>query len=312
MNRANLPHVPLTQAQASDCLRISMLAASSAEHAAQRARLRPAKPGVAGAEAAGLVPFKTTSQADVFINLAPSAVAERRVKRLKRSVWASGHLHGFAQAGHRPPVPWFVTLTYARADGWKPSHVREAIDRFRKWCKGLGIPCRYTWVAEIQPMRLERTGDAVVHYHLLAWLPHGVNMPKWDRPRAGRKAFWSHGMSERDRARSGVGYLMKYLSKLGELTRFPKGLRLYGIGGLTQQARDVRSWFNLPEWVKAEFGVADVKRVKAGFLVPSTGEILPPAFHVHLVPHGLELRALRPLPDRFHDGAYSTFPRTVH
>jgi hypothetical protein len=262
------------------------------------------------ARSAGLVPSKTSRQ-DVLINLSKVATAERRVKRLKRSVWASGHLHGVADQGFRPPACWFVTLTYAKANAWKADHVSKAIERFRNWCRKAGVPCRYTWVGEIQPKRLERTGEAVVHYHLLAWLPVGVRMPLWDMSSGRREAFWQHGMSNTEIAFSGVGYLMKYLSKLGELTIFPKGMRLYGIGGLTASARAVRSWFNLPEWVKRSHGVGEVKRQSCGLVVQATGELLQAAFSVSCVSGALIVRQLRELPERFHDGVYSTFPRAV-
>ena len=262
----------------------------------------------AGAAGGGLVPSKTSL--DGLISFAPSLVAERRVNRLKRSVWASGHLHGLAENGFRPAQPWFVTLTYAKANDWSGKHISDALQGFRNWCQSKGVPCRYTWVAEIQPKRLERTGEAVVHYHLLAWLPVGLSMPKWDLPtrkfRGLRPAFWLHGMTNTEIAKSGVGYLMKYLSKLGELTRFPKGLRLYGIGGLNDIGRDVRRWYNLPGWVQREHGVGDVVRRTVGFVIRKTGEILEPAFSVRLVSGGLVLHALRVLPDRFHTGAYSS------
>lgn len=274
-----------------------MSAAPAAASDAQRPR---------GGVAAGLVPSKTTVN-PLFVEFHPSAVADRRVRRLKRSVWASGHLHGIADHGMRPPVCWFVTLTYAEATAWRPDHVKNAINAYRRWCKSSKVPCRYTWVAEIQPKRLERTGQAVVHYHLLFWLPHGVRMPHWDRSIGNRAAFWTHGLTNTEVARSGVGYLMKYLSKLGELTRFPKGLRLYGIGGLNQQGRGVRSWLNLPEWVKASYGVGDVKRHARGFVVCESGELLDPAYRVRVLPGGLEVLPLRELPPRFHDGAYSTY-----
>ena len=267
-------------------------------------------PPAVGAPGGGLVPYKTNAQGEVFVNLAPSAVAERRVKRLKRSVWASGHLHGIADKGFRAPVVWFVTLTYAKADAWEPDHLSGAIKGFRNWCRAKGVPCRYTWVAEIQPGRLLSTGKAVVHYHLLAWLPPGVEMPFWDKPtrKVGgmRAAFWRHGMSKTEVATSGIGYLMKYLSKLGELTRFPKGLRLYGIGGLNECGKSVRQWFNLPEWVKRSYGVAEVARAGNCLVVRATGEVLESAYSLLRVPSGFILRALRELPPRFHDGAYSS------
>lgn len=258
--------------------------------------------------AAGLVPSKTNQ--NPLISFAPSVIAERRVKRLKKSVWASGHLHGLADDGFRAPVCWFVTLTYRGVDDWAAQHISKAVQSFRDWCKVRGVPCRYTWVAELQ-------GRGAVHYHLLAWLPRGLRMPKWDRrtvtPTGKRMAcWWPHGMTNVQVAKAGVGYLMKYLSKLGELTRFPKGLRLYGVGGLNKQGRAVRSWLNLPEWVKAAHGVGEVVRKKIGLVVKLTGEVLDPMYSVKLVGGvGLVITALRELPERFHAGAYSSFPRVA-
>lgn len=267
-----------------------------------------AAPGAGSA--AGLVPSKTKLQSsDSLISFAPSIVAERRVKRLKKAVWASGHLHGVADDGFRPPVVWFVTLTYRGVNDWDAGHIRQAVQGFRNWCRDRGIPCRYTWVAELQ-------ARGAVHYHLLAWLPQGVRMPMWDRRTAtttGKKmaCWWPHGMTNRQVAKSGVGYLMKYLSKLGELTRFPKGLRLYGIGGLNKAGRAVRQWLNLPEWVKRSHGVGEVKKLPRGFLVLATGEILEPAYQLLRVPAGVVVRALRELSEKFHSGAYSSFPRVM-
>ena len=263
-------------------------------------------------EAVGLVTSKTTvndrlglGSNSLCINLSKPECALRRVRRLKRSVWASGHLHGIANTGFRPPVCWFITLTYALADSWQPEHIKTAVNRFRRFCKLAAVPCRYTWVAEIQPKRLANTGKAVVHYHLLAWLPEGVRMPQWDRATTKREAFWTHGMTNTDKAYSGVGYLMKYLSKLGELTIFPKGLRLYGIGGLDAQARTVRAWYNLPEWCKAEYGVGELTRKGFGFVVRTTGEILESAYKVSFVHGSIIVQALREFAPKFHHGAYS-------
>lgn len=245
------------------------------------------------------------------VTFSKSIQAENRVKRLKRSVWASGHLHGIAKNGHRPLQPWFVTLTYAQARAWQPNHIKAAMGRFRRWCTRKGYSAKYTWVSEIQPKRAERTGEHVVHYHLLVWLPVGAQMPFWDRDEVTpsgrhRDAFWSHGMTNTQRAKAGVGYLMKYLSKLGELTVFPEGLRLYGIGGLDEAARAVRGWYNLPEWVKRTYGVGDVKRLSSHLVDIETGEVLPPMFSSQFIPGGIRLKCLRDYPERWHSGAYST------
>jgi len=277
------------------------LSLARANEAALAAFERQAKRAESGA-AAGLVPFKTNRGSE--ISFAKPVVAERRVKRLKKSVWASGHLHAFADRGHRPPVCWFVTLTYRPGMDWASDHMSKAIRLFRSWCQSRRVPCRYTWVAELQKR-------GAVHYHLLAWLPQGLRMPMWDRRTAtsrgtSRAPFWPYGMTNRQPAKAGVGYLMKYLSKLGELTVFPKGLRLYGIGGLTDQGRQVRSWFNLPEWVKRSHGVGDVLKRGNAFVVRATGEILEPAYSCIKTGFGILLKPLRPLPERFHSGAYSS------
>lgn len=288
-----------------------------------------AREAYAAAEGPGLVSFKTKAHEsskvervigknDFFdITFSKPQQAEKRVKGLKRAVWASGHLHGIAKKGHRPLQPWFVTLTYAQANAWQPNHVKKAVDKFRKWCHRKGYSAKYTWVSEIQPKRLERTGEAVVHYHMLIWLPIGAQMPHWDAPEITpsgreRKAFWSHGMTNTQKAKAGVGYLMKYLSKLGELTVFPEGLRLYGIGGLDEAARAVRGWYNLPEWVKRTYGVGDVKRMGSHLVDVETGELLPPMFSSQFMPGGIRLTCLREYPERWHSGAYSTFKGGNH
>lgn len=250
-----------------------------------------------GEASGGLVPFKTS-----LLDLSATACAERRVNRLKRAVWASGHLHGLADTGFRPPVCWFVTLTYRGVADWRPDHISAAVQRFRNWARRSGAACRYTWVAELQTR-------GAVHYHLLAWLPVGVRMPHWDRLAGRRAAFWPHGMSNTEPAKSGVGYLMKYLSKLGELTVFPKGLRLYGIGGLVEAGKQVRQWFNLPTWAKSAYGVGElVRKAGLGLVVRSTGEILPPVFKLSRVRGGLELCQLREVPPRFPEMASGEYP----
>jgi len=223
----------------------------------------------------------------------------RRIRRLKRSVWAAGHLHGIADHGKRAPVCWFVTLTYRQISDWRADHVSAAVEAFRNWCRRVGVPCRYIWVAELQ-------NRGAMHYHLLAWLPQGLRMPQWDRqPDRKRAAFWAHGMTNTEPARAGVGYLMKYLSKLGGFHRFPKGARLYGIGGLDASARQTRTWFNLPEWAKCSYGVGEVIR-SGSRLVLRSGEILQSPWLAKWVGGGLQLQLVGELPARWHDGAYST------
>lgn len=272
-------------------------AAAAFERQAQRAE--------SGA-AAGLVQSKTSPNQTIEIDLSPSEKAKRRIKKLKRSVYLAGQLHSMSKAGHRPPVPWLITLTYDTrgtlgrgAHQWCADHMSKASDAYRRWCQRYGYTAKYTWVCELQ-------GNGTPHYHLVAWLPHGVNMPKWDKPRRQRKAFWSHGMTETARLKSNVGYLMKYLSKMGEFHRFPKGLRLHGNGGLELDARQIRTWHNMPEWVKNEYGVGEVKRMRGGLVDMETGEMLQPAYRVAFTRDTLTVTRLRETAPRAHDGPYCT------
>lgn len=276
----------------------------------------PAVGGGASGKAAGLVPFKTSpiengistpfqrENRGRVITFSKPLAAEKRVKRLKSNVWMAGHLHGMPRNGHRPSKAWFVTLTYASVDGWRANHIADATDAYRRWCTRRGLDCQYLFVAELQVR-------GAVHYHLLVWLPEGVRMPMWDKSTRAScrtvKPFWSHGMTNTQPAKAGVGYLMKYLSKLGELTIFPDGLRLYGMGGLTPEARLIRKWQNLPQWVKNNHGVGEVFKLNKSW-VTTDGEILEPMFRRVFCPGGIEIFQLREMTEKIYDhGAFCTW-----
>ena len=273
----------------------------------------------AGAEsgaAAGLVKYKTSptqktnsdpshwENTEHLIKFDKTTQRIKRLKGLKKSVYIAGELHKLQQDGFRQPQAWFVTLTYANDGAWQPNHISDATDAYRGWCKRRGVECKYVWVGEL-------TKVGRVHYHLIAWLPHGIRMTFWDKPRRvkGKKtsAFWPHGMSQTEQSRKGVGYLMKYISKMGEFHEFPQGMRLHGLGGLTRQARSIKAWTNLPQWVKHDHGVGDIKRLCRGFLDLTTGELLPPMYRRHFVPGGVVITQLRPMPEKLFDhGPFSS------
>lgn len=273
--------------------------------------------GADSGEAVGLVKYKTSpTQTTSFdhshwentqhlIMFDKVEQRRKRIKSLKKSVYMAGELHKLGQDGFRQPQAWFVTLTYAIDGAWQPDHISDATDAYRGWCKRRGVECKYVWVGEL-------TNRGRVHYHLIAWLPHGVRMTFWDRPRRvkGKKtsAFWPHGMSQTEQSRKGVAYLMKYLSKMGEFHDFPQGMRLHGLGGLTRQARSIKAWTNLPQWVKHDHGVGDIKRLCRGFLDLTTGELLPPMYRRCFVPGGLLITQLRSMPDKLFDhGPFSSW-----
>lgn len=249
-----------------------------------------------GSPAAGLVPSKTSLQRGQFIEIDrhPEATAERRIGRMRRSVWWSGQGHGASFSGRYGDRPWFVTLTYRPGVEWGAKHVAEALQRCRNWLRGVGGgKLRYTWVAELQQR-------GAVHYHLIVYLPKRLRMPKWDK-----QGWWRHGMTNTQVSRSGVGYLMKYVSKANPLAKFPPGMRLYGIGGLNEQARSIRSWHNLPRWAKDVAGVGDITRRACGLVVRATGEILESPWKLYRGGGRLLLRCEGELPPRFADGPYS-------
>jgi hypothetical protein len=268
----------------------------------------------AGHAGAGLVQYKTSPNQPFGLTFSPSQNALRRVKRMKRNTYLAGAFLSLPRPGFRPDNAWFVTLTYdtkgTRGKGaydWLPDHIARSVDAYRRWCKSVGVTCKYAWVAELQ-------GNGNVHYHGVFWLPVGVRMPKWDVPMGKRSAFWAYGYTQREPLKTNVGYLMKYLSKMGELTRFPSGLRLSGCGGMCRDGRLVRSWHSFPSWVKVQYGVGEVSRCTHGFLDLTSGELLPPMYRRQFIPGGLWLTPLRDVPERWqgeHFGPYSAFPRSA-
>ena len=276
------------------------------------ARLR----GVACAEGAGLVQYKTSPNQSFPVSFCKSEQRLNRLKRLKRNTYLAGQLHSLPQAGFRPMQAWLITLTYDTkgtlgrgCHNWAPHHASRTTDSYRRWCKANGHVPKYTWVGELQ-------ANGTVHYHLVAWLPVGVRMPQWDRSSGNRKAFWGHGMSETAKLKTNCSYLMKYLSKMGEMHEFPRGMRLCGNGGLDASCRAIRSWHALPSWAKTLYGVGEVVRKKYGLLDVNTGEVLPPMYSRKFRPGGMELTLLRDLPERWqcgpeerYFGPYCTFPR---
>lgn len=247
---------------------------------------------------AGLVPSTTSGDDCISISFDKVTQRENRIKNLRKNVWACGTLiNGQLPKGWRC---WFVTLTYRGVDDWNPRHVSDALKRFRHWANKAGTKPAYVWVAELQQR-------GAMHYHLAVWLPAHLSMPMWDKGGASRSAFWPHGMTNRQVARNAVGYLMKYLSKVGKYHEFPKGARLYGAGGVDAERRAIRGWLNWPQWLRQSYGVGEVKRTRAGRVVRETGEILQAAFRVVRAVGGMLLFPLQPLPQRWADGPYSTW-----
>lgn len=258
----------------------------------------------AGAGVAGLVPYKTTvtpaldrlgyCEGSIEIRTDKESRFDRRFARMRSAIWWSGQGHAERFSGLFGCRAWFVTLTYRPGVEWSGEHVADALRRCRMWLKRqTGEKLRYSWVAELQKR-------GAVHYHLIVYLPKRLSMPKWDK-----RGWWPHGFTNVQVCRSGVGYLMKYVSKASPFHNFPKGMRLYGIGGLNDQARSIRSWRNLPQWARDMFGVGELVRRSCGLVVRQTGEVLASPWIVMRGGGRLFLQLVGELPPRCADGPYS-------
>jgi hypothetical protein len=176
-----------------------------------------------------------------------------------------------------------VTLTYAGTnDAWNPKHISRFVDHVRAWMKRNGYGAlRYVWVAELQQR-------GVIHYHVAVWVPRGVKLPKPDE-----QGWWPHGMTRIEVARAAVPYLLKYLSKDTSKTfgRFPRGARIYGIGGNEHSARRARRWLRLPAFVQGNSSIFDDwRRVKGGGWAAPSGERFASEFARTWVGHAYALR----------------------
>jgi len=195
-----------------------------------------------------------------------------RLKRMRRTVLNSARL--LEQRIDSNRYYWvMVTLTYAPEHKWMVQNVSGFIQGCRDYLKATyGLQkLHYVWVMELQKR-------GAPHYHVLLRLPHGMRIPKPDK-----SGLWFLGHTEVARARHAVGYLAKYASKgdASTIHRFPKGSRLHGASSLLNDEVAIRSWWNLPQWVRETVkDITFVTRIVGGVVVNRTGEFLPTPFDV--------------------------------
>ena len=120
-----------------------------------------------------------------------------------------------------------ITLTYGDISISEHRDSKNDLDRFlktiRRYCKKHYGEFHYVWVAEIQEGRLYKTGESVIHYHLLT--PHyvpkklvnkgwnnAVNNPRKDKGLT-TEPLYPHVMS----CYNGGAYIAKYCQKEGHL-----------------------------------------------------------------------------------------------
>ena len=116
-----------------------------------------------------------------------------------------------------------------------------------------------------------------VHYHLIAWVPRHLSVPKPDK-----SGMWRHGSSRIETLRCGAAYASKYASKGDDGSEFPRGLRLHGRGGLSPSEKRAVRWWCLARWVREHFreAIRDIRKIKGGYLSRDDGEFLPSPWRV--------------------------------
>lgn len=236
-------------------------------------------------EAAGLVSVSTTcKEVSSAFQWAENCLqidqAQARVTRLRKGLGVGAkRLHN---QGPRNQSMWMLTLTYAPGRDWAAEHISRYLDALRVWhySRTGSRSLRYAWVAELQKR-------GAVHYHVVVWLAAGLTPPKpdtaWKHPKKGfQPPMWRHGMSNRLKAVAPVAYLMKYVSKADSksIGGFPRGARIFGLGGLDQVGRDCKRWVLWPAYVQGNCAAGEpVKpRKGGGYLHHDDGRIFLPEY----------------------------------
>jgi hypothetical protein len=163
--------------------------------------------------------------------------------------------------------PWMLTLTYRGVDDWEPCHIKATLQHLRKWLqRAHGWTLRYIWVMELQKR-------GAPHYHVVVWLPRQIEKTDLFLDFRG---WWPHGMTNAVKAVAPVRYVMKYVSKFDSETPFPKGARIYGVGGLDLVGSRCRRWINWPSAVqdRASINCDWVRARGGGWLDRGSGELL--------------------------------------
>lgn len=178
---------------------------------------------------------------------------------------------------------WMLTFTYKRVEDWKPCHVRDALVHLRKWLqRAFRWRLRYLWVMETQTRKSgDQIGQSAPHYHAVVWVP--VQCTRSDLE-FDSKGWWPHGLTNAVKAVAPVRYVMKYASKFDNGGHFPKGARIYGIGGISADGAACRRWVNWPSFVQGNSAAGDrsVRARGGGWIIGRTGEWLPAEWGVSL------------------------------
>jgi hypothetical protein len=207
-----------------------------------------------------------------------------RVRRLQKAVQNSAHLLDSEAQNSKAWQRWrrlFVTLTYAKVDGWNPDHVRSFSRYVRDWFRARRCRMRMVWVLELQKR-------GAVHYHCMIWVRSCDYFPN-----PHKQGWWPHGfahvLSSKVSINRPVAYMAKYASKctVDQAMRIPKGARMHGVCGLEPEGKRVVRWWRSPLFVRdALGGAADIRKVPSGYMDRRTGEFVLSPWKVTVLPSG--------------------------
>lgn len=171
---------------------------------------------------------------------------------------------------------YMLTFTYKRVEDWKPAQVRDCLTLLRKWLlRAYKWRLRYLWVMETQRRKSgDQIGQSAPHYHCVVWVP--VQVQK-DDLKFDERGWWPHGLTNAVKAVAPVRYVMKYASKFDNAGAFPKGARIYGVGGMDVPGAQCRRWVNWPSFVQgiASASCSFARATGGGWVNRRTGEWWP-------------------------------------
>lgn len=229
----------------------------------------------------GLVYLETThTQPCEYVTLTNN---DYRLHRMKTSILTASRLHTdhYSSSGFRSQVV-MLTLTYRPSVEWRANHVSKFLNVIRSHLSRRKMSFSYVYVAEL-------TKAGRVHFHVCLWLPYSFKLPKPDKA-----GWWPHGLTKVERVRCSPAYLAKYASKAHKQANgiavriFPRGLRLYAVGGLHKSVRPEYKYWRLPKWLREKLTItpsdACILKVQGGYMDLTTGEI-------HSTPWSVEKRA---------------------
>lgn len=208
---------------------------------------------------------------------------ESRLKRMRRTVLTATRLlrDEPRRGGYR--IKWaMLTLTYRDGAEWDKRHVSALLHHCRQWLKRRGHQLRYAWVMEL-------TQRGRPHYHIAIALPKGLTLPKPDK-----QGWWKMGWTRIEWAKHVIGYLAKYISKGTVDHEFPKGARISGSGGLSDEARREKRWWLAPSYIRDAFGALSnpFRAVGGGWINRDTGQWEPAQWVLVAIGHR-SLRLIR-------------------